>query len=249
MVGKSISIKIRLRRFGMKFRKFISIAIVAAFAYTLLLFTPALAGERRRPNVNKTFSPEKEAKIQALRSLRTKDVFNRLKGSDFMMNRDMTYKAIYNAYANRRAEAVSLAMKSLRSPLVEIVNGQRITHDREFITAKRIFEVFPKESISTIMTFYHRSDAVTRGNILAASGGIDEEEEPAVKEMLVKALDDKSIAEEQTPEMLGEPLRVCDIAYNQLVLRYGITGVLRTISPAHKFEVRDYHIKKLKSLL
>jgi hypothetical protein len=231
----------------MKSLRFISIATIVTFAYISLLYGPAGAGEPQRPNTNKTFSPEKEAKIQALKSLGTKEVFDKLKSSDFRINKDFTHKAVYIAYTNRRAEAISLAQNYLVLPLIEVVDGRRITRGPEFNTAKRIFEVFPKEAISSLKTFYHRSNAITRGNIISASGGIAEE--PAVKEMLIKALDDKSVAEEETPEMLGEPLRVCDIAYNQLVLRYSIRSVLRTICSAHRIKVRDYHISILQDIL
>ena len=50
-------------------------------------------------------------------------------------------------------------------------------------------------------------------------------------------------------ETVGEPLRICDVAYNQLVLRYNVKGVLRVIGTIHKIDVRNYHIEKLKALL
>ena len=231
----------------MKFQRFISISIIVTFAFMSFLYSPAAAGEPQRPNINKTFSQQKEAKIQALKSLKTAEAFDELNSPDFMRNRDLTYKAVYGAYANRKAEAISLALNYLKSPVEENINGQRIIHGRRFLTAKRIFEVFPDEATASIAELYHRSDAITRGNIISASGGIAGG--PSVKDMLVKALDDKSIAEEESPEMQGEPLRVCDMAYNQLVLRYSVRGVLRTICSAHKIEIRDREIGKLKNLL
>ncbi len=75
-------------------------------------------------------------------------------------------------------------------------------------------------------------------------------EEPAAEDILIEALNDKSIgSDEETGETDGEPMRVCDLAYNQLVLRNEITGVLRTLGPIHRIEVRDYHIEILKSKL
>ena len=44
-------------------------------------------------------------------------------------------------------------------------------------------------------------------------------------------------------------MRICDVAYNQLVLRYRIKNVLRTIGPIYRPENRDYHISVLKGRL
>jgi hypothetical protein len=237
-----------VRRFGMKFHRFISIAMIVTFTYISFLYCPAGAVEPQRPDVNKIFSEEKEAKIQALISLGTEEVFERLMSSDFRINRDLTYKAIYIAYTDRRAEALSLAQVYLMLPLIEIDDGQRVTHVGEFNVAKKIFHVFPDEATPILVNLYSRSDEITRGNIIRASGGVAGG--PPIKNMLVKALDDKSFAEdEETPDLMGEPLRVCDLAYNQIVFRYGISNVLRTISSAHKIETRDYHINILKNLL
>jgi hypothetical protein len=68
------------------------------------------------------------------------------------------------------------------------------------------------------------------------------------RSILKEALEDKSVCEETLPETLGDPLRVCDEAYNQIVLHFGIQNVLRTIGTVHKIEVRDYHIDKLKGI-
>ena len=59
---------------------------------------------------------------------------------------------------------------------------------------------------------------------------------------------DKSVCEEKLPESVGDPLRVCDVAYNQIVLHFEIQNVLRTIGTVHRIEVRDYHIDKLKAI-
>ena len=94
---------------------------------------------------------------------------------------------------------------------------------------------------------YSRSDAATRGNIVRASGKIPGDD--PVRDFLILALDDKSPCEEEGLDALGEPLRVCDVAYNQLVLRYNVKRVLRTLGPMHRIEVREYHIGVLKTKL
>jgi hypothetical protein len=229
----------------MKCHGFIIIAIILALANISLFCAPVYAIEPQRPNVNKIFSQEKEAKIQALKTLGTEEVFDRLMSSDFMINRDLTYKAIYIAYTNRRAEAISLAQRYLMLPLIEVVEGRRVTRVRDFNIAKKIFEVFPDEATPVIVKLYNSSNDIARGNIIRASGEVAGG--PPIKDMLIKALDDKSFAEEVTPELLGEPLRICDIAYNQIVLRYGVRNVLRTISSSHRVETRDYQIQVLKN--
>jgi hypothetical protein len=231
----------------MKSIRLISIAIIVTFAYMVLFFTPVRAAELKRPNVNKTFSREKESKIQALRSRKTKQAFDGLKDVGFLTNRDLTYKAIHTAFNDRRAEALSLAKSYLKLPIREYFGGKRITRVRDFNIAKKIFEVFPDEATPILTTLYNSSNSITRGNIIRASGGVSGGQQ--IKNMLIKALDDKSFAEDETPEMTGEPLRVCDVAYNQLVLRYKVMNVLRTITEAHDIETRDHHINILKGLL
>ena len=115
------------------------------------------------------------------------------------------------------------------------------------MAAKSILEAFPDESVPALRALYRRGDALTRGNIVRSSGGIPGGD--AVRDLLVGALEDKSFCEAASPESVGEPLRVCDAAYNQLVLRYRVKGMLRTIGPAHRVEIRDYHIGILKTKL
>jgi hypothetical protein len=66
--------------------------------------------------------------------------------------------------------------------------------------------------------------------------------------VLMNALEDKSVCEENFSDSVGEPLRVCDVAYNLIVLHYQVKDVLRTIGTVHRIEVRDYHIDLLKSI-
>jgi len=231
----------------MKYHRFISCAFVVTFVFISLFYHPAEAAEVQRPNVNKKFSQKKEAKVEALKSLKTKEAFDSLKDAEFLINSDLTYKAIHTAFNNRKTEALSLAESYLKSPLIEFVHGRRITHVRDFNIAKKIFEMFPDESSPILTNLFNRSDDITRGNIILASGEVSGGQQ--IKNLLIKALNDKSFAEDKAPDMDGEPLRICDIAYNQLVLRYKVTGVLRTITHAHDIETRDHHINILKGLL
>jgi hypothetical protein len=231
----------------MRCYRVISILLIGAFAFISLLYCPAEAGEPQRPNIAKSFSPDKESKIQVLKSRKAREAFDGLNDVEFLTNRDLTYKAIHTAFNNRRAEALSIAENYLKLSLTEFADGKRITRVRKFNIAKKIFEVFPDEGAPILINLYNSGDEITRGNIIRASGEVSGGQQ--IKDMLIKALDDKSFAEDETPEMTGEPLRVCDMAYNQLVLRYKVMNVLRNITEAHDIETRDYHINILKGLL
>ena len=228
----------------MKNNKFKGIAIFIAFACISVSYTPAVAVEPQRQNVHKIFSEQKEAKIQAIKSLTTKEVFDNLQSTDFMLNSDLSYKAIYEAFTSRRAEALSFAQSYLMSPSIEVVDGRQVTHGKSLNIAKKVFKVFPDEATPILVSLYYGSDDVVRGNVINVAGGVSGGAQ--IKDMLINALNDKSFAEEVTPELSGEPLRVCDIAYNQIVLRSGVRNVLRTIGSSHKIKTRDYHINELR---
>ncbi len=49
-------------------------------------------------------------------------------------------------------------------------------------------------------------------------------EEVVVRSILTNALDDKQFCEEELPDSMGDPLRVCDVAYNQIVLHFRNSG-------------------------
>jgi hypothetical protein len=98
-----------------------------------------------------------------------------------------------------------------------------------------------------LVELYGRSDGITRGNIVQAASRIGGGE--VIGKLLAGALADQSVCED--PELItgGSALRVCDAAYNQLVLRHKVKGVLRTISSVYPIPVRDYHIGVLKTKL
>ena len=223
------------------------ITLSVSFLITLSMAAHAL--DSNRPAVNKTFSKEKEARINSIAGMTTIKAYEALKSPDVTLNRDMMHKAIFKAFDHRRSEAIARAQNYLKIPLREVVNGKVVSNAEELNFAKRIFEVFPEEATESLVVLYKKGDSETRSNIIIASGNIAGGQ--AIKDLLVNALYDRTFTEyeENDPELLGEPLRVCDSAYNQLVLRYRIRNVLRTISPAHRVEARDYHIDILKDRL
>jgi hypothetical protein len=84
-----------------------------------------------------------------------------------------------------------------------------------------------------------------RANVIYIIGDMDGGK--AVDALLIEALYDTSVCREATGESLGEPLRICDMAYNQLVIRYSMKNVLRTIGTGHSINVRNYHIGELQN--
>jgi len=100
-----------------------------------------------------------------------------------------------------------------------------------------------------IITFkvQDNGDTVARSNVISVLGRMAGGQR--VRDLLISALDDTTFCVSEYPERTGQLLRICDLAYNQLVLRYMVKDVLRTIGTVHSIEVRDYHINVLKSLL
>jgi hypothetical protein len=203
--------------------------------------------EPAKPDVSMKFSEEKEAKVAQISGLPIAEVFAQLKSDEFVAEPELMYKALHKAFSSRKAEALNFARNYLTSELAEAVDGRKNGRVKDFNIARKVFETFPEESITMMLSLYNEADSVTKGNVIRALGNVSGGED--IRRVLVQALDDPEFAESEDPESLGEPMRVCDIAYNQLVLRYGVRNVLRTISPAHKLDVRDYHIDILIGML
>jgi hypothetical protein len=205
----------------------------------------ALSGPER-PVVDSSFDFEQEAKIEGMAGLAPGEAFESLKDTDFMVNESLINKSVFKAFGHRKKEAVDLAFQKLRSPVIRTIGGKTVNRHADFLVAKKILEVFPDEAANRLPGLYSRGDITTKLNVLNASGRIAGE--GAIRNMLLKALDDRTFSdsEDDQEEVAGMPLRICDVAYNQLVLRYEIKNVLRTIGTVHAIEIRDYHIEVLK---
>jgi hypothetical protein len=187
------------------------------------------------------------AQARQLAAVGAEQAFEALKGDEFIQDEALSRQAVLGAFGHRKTEGIVLALNRVSLPVLDWGEGRARSRAADFVAAKSILEAFPEESVPALRALYGRSDALTRGNIVRASGGIPGGD--SVRDLLVGALEDKSLCEEASPESVGEPLRVCDVAYNQLVLRYGVNEVLRTIGPVHRLEIRDYHIGILKTKL
>jgi hypothetical protein len=193
-------------------------------------------------------SANQEALIRPLVEVSAVRALDTLKGDEFIHDAALSRQAVLRAFGHRKAEGIALALKQMILPVLERGEARARSRVDDFVAAKSILEAFPDESVPALRALYGRSGAPTRGNIVRGSGGIAGDDD-AVRDLLVAALEDKSFCDEASPESIGEPLRVCDVAYNQLVLRYRVKDVLRTIGPVHSVEMRDYHIGILKKKL
>jgi hypothetical protein len=186
--------------------------------------------------------PVKEAKLKQLDNLSTEDVFQNLKRADFFYDDEFLKKGISRAFKNRKGEAIRFAISYLKT-------GQKtrdVEKAKDFHVAKKILQMFPDESQGYLAELYSSGDPGMRRNVVHAVAGMPGSD--FTRYILSNALEDKSVCEEKFSDNVGEPLRVCDLAYNLIVLHYQVQNVLRTIGTVHKIEVRDYHIDKLKGI-
>jgi hypothetical protein len=226
--------------------KTISFSFWLALWCLISLLTAAGASEPSSPDVNRTFDTKKEEKINQISDRSPKDAFERFKDVDFVTDVDYMHKAIYKTFRQRKAEGVDLALRTLSLPVTEHIHGETVHRARDLRVAKAILTVFPEDSIPRLLALYENGDPITKGNIIRVSGSLAG---PDVGNFLMKALDEKTFCDPEDPEVDGPPMRICDLAYNQLVLRYRLKNVLRTIGPVHRIETRDSHIEILKGKL
>ena len=190
--------------------------------------------------------PIREHSILNVSKLSPGEVFERLKNVEYMADEFYMEKTIFKAFHHRIYEGIDLSMRKLSLPEKEFAEGKVTHRSRDLYVAKRIFEVFPEDSIPKIVKLFESGDAVTKGNVIRVSGKLAA---PAVDRLLMNALYDKTVCDQQDPEADGPPMRICDLAYNQLVLRFQVKDVLRTLGPIHRTDNRDYHIAILKGKL
>ena len=185
----------------------------------------------------------KNSKIRLLASLSAEDAFQRLKEPDFFYEEELLNRGIKQAFSKKKKDGIRLALTYIQKSQKQ---GD-VQNARSFYVAKRILQKFPKASIKHLAELYYGGGPQIRKNVVQVVAGM-QSEEVVVRSILTNALDDKQFCEEELPDSMGDPLRVCDVAYNQIVLHFGIRDVLRTIGTAHRIEVRDYHIDKIRSL-
>jgi PKD repeat protein len=189
----------------------------------------------------KTLSNEEQSAIDEMKSMSLTDVYETLSTPEYMTNETLCSAAIEQAYSGSEEQAVELAIARIKTP-IEDNNGIS-----EMKTAKSIIMQYPDIAIPRILSLYPQDDIEINANIITAAGVLAGNKE--IKTMLTQALLDTDLTTDDNPELVGQPLRICDIAYNQLVLNLKIKDVLRTIGTGMPIETRDYHISVLKAKL
>jgi|GEM_PF-382130 len=156
---------------------------------------------------------------------------------------------IPRAFEGKKDEAISRAIESLRYPEGFSANGNTSLEGGGILLARGLFEAFSGEAVDPVLRAYEGGTITLRGNLLLSAGRLLHDDR-RVKELLLSALLDHRFAEEAEDEAEeGTPMRLCDLAYNQIVLHLEIPGVLRTLGPIHSLETRDDHIGILKGEL
>jgi hypothetical protein len=224
-------------------RKHLAITISGIYLI-FVLFVVADAKEPTRPELNIVFSPEKEERLSNLEKLSVGDCFEELKDTVFFIDDDYLNKAAYKCFKKDIDEAIEYAIEYLKQP-AKTVEGEMVTMNDNHYVAKAVMRVFALESENKLFIAYRNGSAETRAHLLYAMGMMASKK---AKNQLIEALDDKAVYEETYPEMEGEPMRVCDMAYNQLRLRYAeeLVDLPRTIANLHRIELRDSYIHEMR---
>jgi hypothetical protein len=97
-------------------------------------------------------------------------------------------------------EGINQSLRKLSLPEKEFANGSVIFRTRDIYVAKRIFEIFPDDSVPRLLKLYEGGDAVTKGNIIRVTGKLAG---PAIDRLLMNALNDKTVCEQEDPEAEG----------------------------------------------
>ncbi len=231
----------------MKQSKHIAIGILIAL-FVLAISVGASAQEPEKPVVDASISAAKEAKIDVLLGLSAEEVVQGLKDPDFLFDKEALYRAIFAALSGKEQEAITLALNKISSLDLNLRDVVQLQKEKDTLyVCKKILEVFADQAAERIVYIYANSTAEAKGNIIQAMGNVAGGE--VIRDLLITALNDQHLCGEEYPEMEGMPMRICDKAYNQLVLRYQVQDVLRTLGLFHKIEMRDYHIAVLKNKL
>ena len=224
------------------------IVLIMCISSFLILSDMVDAFEPIRPETNLVLPNSKEDKIKQIKKLPIEDSYNQIKDIILLYDEDYTHKAVYESFKNRKKQAINYALDKLKaSPYFYEMETpiRNIDHD----VSKRIFEIFPNESTTNILKAYESSDLATKINIIKAIGNIEDNESRVIKRLFLAALEDKTEFDLEKTEITGESMRICDYTYNQLVYRYRIKKVLRSIGNFHSIETREYHIERLKNHL
>ncbi|MEN6386379.1 MAG: hypothetical protein ABFD79_14440 [Phycisphaerales bacterium] len=189
-------------------------------------------------------SPESTQRISRMTALSVPEIFTQLEDPNISTDDEIMNNAISSSLEDKEDQAVDEAINRIKNTEINRSDPNAYRKARNFYVSRKVVNYFADVSANRLVSLYNDRDPFVRGRVIATAGDLSDIK--PVKSMLLKALNDKSSSEEKDAEMVGEPLRVCDVAYNQLVLNENVQGVLRTIGTGLAIEDRDYHINILK---
>jgi hypothetical protein len=234
-------VKLNEKVFFMTTNKIIAIFLLVG----LFIFTPiqGWTQESTGTGSSQTLSPEKEKKIHQLAAMTISEVFSSLRSGEFFDDEEYLNKAISLAFNHRSEQAVQFALGHVRSTQLE----KSPTGAQDLYIAKKTLQIFPDQSLESLLDLYSSGGPKVRRNVIEVLGQMDGGQ--SIRDLLIDALSDESFCEEIQPESVGEPLRICDVAYNQIVIRYKIKNVQRVIGSIHTIDIRNHQIQILKDIL
>jgi PKD repeat protein len=225
-----------------------STSTVAATSIAAATSSGTVAAAAAAPTAEqKNQNLRRKAMVSLMKSMNTSAAFERLKGDDFLASDSQLAQAISQVYGKSKDKAIGIALAKINTPATTVVEGKTIKSTRDFRIAKKILEQFPEDASGRLLGMYSTGSVSTKANVILASGGLAGR--PEIYAMLVKALDDKTATLDADPDTASNPMRICDLAYNQLALKLRMPDILRVIRPDESVAERDYHINILKERL
>lgn len=142
-------------------------------------------------------------------------------------------------------EPVLKAMTAkLRHPTTDVVSGRVIDRTREVFMARQVLKAMGEPALQRLLELSAAEDPFFKRNILYALSDFDRQE---AIDILVTALDDRSQCKKVTPETFRRPLRVCDEAYNLLVLKLSPPGLRAPLGQVHTLDQRDERVAAFRA--
>lgn len=194
-----------------------------------------------------TMSSSQASNIAEMNSLPVPQILDQLEDVNYTDD-DLMTNAIAGSLSNKEQQAIDQSMQRIKS--FDTKNNKPFSYrkSRDFYVSKKVLNFFADVSKDKLIAEYNNNnDPIIRGKIVNASGEMTDMQ--SIRNMLIKALDDKSTCQSADPEITGWPLRVCDAAYNQFILNDNYEDMLRAIGTGLPIEDREYHINLLKQRL
>ncbi|BBO77677.1 hypothetical protein DSCW_50940 [Desulfosarcina widdelii] len=208
------------------------------------------AGEAIRHSAGARAAVQKSSLIRRVESLPPSQALEYLTHIEILSDAQLLDQAIHQGFGHRRKQAVVHSLGALRQPINQILaDGSVVSRGKLFYVVGKVIATFDEEAVTPLLECYRRGDAITRANVVRVCGDISGD--PRIRRLLVEALEDRDFYEDTASEAnaSGDPMRVCDLAYNQIVLHYQVRSVPRMLGRYHRLKTRDRYIGMLKAMM